>query len=110
VTLITASVASVLAATGCRSSGSGAPPESACRGGAEDDVNVGARTAAQGVKTGALTGVEGVKTFGSSAVGLVEGGSDEARARWRDGKRATKQTAHEEAAETKREAHVPRCR
>lgn len=62
-----------------------------------------------GAKTGVTTGVEGVKTFGSSAAGLVEGGSDEAKKRWNDGKQETKSTAHEGAQETKKEAHTAKC-
>jgi hypothetical protein len=81
-----------------------------CRNDAGDDVEVGARTAGSGVKTGAKTAVEGVKTFGSATAGLVEGGSDEAKLRWKEGAAETKQTAKSGGAETKHEGEVPRCK
>src|SRR5690606_37957012 len=78
-------------------------PQPQCRADVGDDVEMAGRTGVAGAKTGITTGVEGVKTFGSSAAGLVEGGKDEAKRRWRDGKGETKATAHEGAAETKKE-------
>jgi hypothetical protein len=86
-----------------------APAETQCREDVGDDVATGAKTGVSGAKTGVTTGVEGVKTFGSSAAGLVEGGSDEAKKRWNEGKKDTKATAHEGAAETKHEAQTPKC-
>lgn len=86
-----------------------APAEKECREDVGDDVAMGAHTGVSGAKTGVTTGVEGVKTFGSSAAGLVEGGSDEAKKRWNDGKKDTKATANEGAGETKKEAHKPKC-
>ena len=85
------------------------PGPPSCRDDAADDVEVGARTAGSGVKTGAVTAVEGVKTFGKATAGLVEGGTDEAKERWKEGAAHTKATAKEGSAETKREADVPRC-
>jgi len=95
---------------GCSHSGKGASGPPACRDDAADDVEVGARTGASGVKTGATTAVEGVKTFGSATAGLVEGGSDEAKARWKEGAAQTKKTARKGGAETKQEGDVPRCK
>ena len=57
-------------------------------------------TSAAGAKTGASTAVKGVEQFGSATVGLVEGGSDEAKARWKKGGQDTKATAREGAGET----------
>ncbi|MBN1608909.1 MAG: hypothetical protein JW940_19940 [Polyangiaceae bacterium] len=48
------------------------------------------------------TGVEGVKTFGGAVGGFVSGGSDEAKAKWNEGKKKTRQTAREGADETER--------
>jgi hypothetical protein len=50
-----------------------------------------------------------VKTFGSATAGLVEGGKDEAKARWKEGAAETKQTAKGGGADTKHQATVPRC-
>lgn len=102
---------SFLFVVGCKNDKpASAPAETQCREDAADDVAMAGRTGVSGAKTGVTTGVEGVKTFGSSAAGLVEGGSDEAKRRWADGKKDTKATAHEGAQETKREAHTPKCR
>jgi hypothetical protein len=54
--------------------------------------------------------VEGVKTFGSATAGLVEGGGDEAKARWKEGAAQTKQTARKGGAETKQEGEIPQCK
>jgi hypothetical protein len=80
-----------------------------CRQGAKGDVVLGARTAGQAVKTGAETGVEGVKTAGRTVGGWVEGGSKEAKEEWKEGKQETKETAHDGAADVRREATVPEC-
>ena len=80
-----------------------------CREDVGDDVNHGLKTGVSGAKTGVTTAGEGVKTFGKSAAGLVEGGSDEAKKRWREGKQETKATAKEGAQETKAEAATPKC-
>jgi hypothetical protein len=70
---------------------------------------VGARTGVAGAKTGVTTGVEGVKAFRDSAAGLVEGGCDEAKKRWREGEKETKATA-KEGADTIISAHFrSRC-
>jgi hypothetical protein len=50
-----------------------------------------------------------VKQFGEATAGLVEGGSDEAKRRWKEGKRETKSTAHEGADKTRQEAHSEPC-
>jgi len=58
----------------------------------------------------ATTAVEGVKTFGSATAGLVEGGTDEAKVRWKEGSAQTKKTARKGGAETKQESDVPQCK
>lgn len=80
-----------------------------CREDVGDDVKMGAKTGVAGAKTGITTAGQGIKTFGRSAAGLVEGGSEEAKQRWKEGKEDTKQTAHEGAADTKSEARKPKC-
>ena len=65
------------------------PADSQCREDVGDDVEMGAKTGVAGAKTGVTTAGEGLKTFGSSAAGLVEGGSDEAKQRWKEGKKDT---------------------
>ncbi len=87
---------------------SGKSASSPC--GPKDDLKKAGRTGAEGAKTGVTTGVEGVKTFGSATAGLFEGGSDEAKRRWREGKEKTKDTAHEGSAATKAEYHAEPCR
>jgi hypothetical protein len=81
-----------------------------CRQGAKGDVVLAARTTGEAVETGAKTGVEGVKAAGRTVGGWVEGGSDEAKEKWKEGKQDTKETAHEGAADTRREATVPTCK
>ncbi len=107
-------LAALTAGCGSRSKTAQEPAASSsrpsCRDGAGDDVEVGARTSGSGVKTGATTAVEGVKTFGKATAGLVEGGTDEAKQRWKEGAAQTKATAHEGGSETKQESEVPRCR
>ncbi len=104
-------VLTAASASGCASqSGKGASSPSTCRSDAADDVEVGARTGASGAKTGAKTAVEGVKTFGSATAGLVEGGTDEAKARWKQGAAQTKEAARKGGAETKQESDVPQCK
>jgi hypothetical protein len=73
-----------------------------CPKGAEGAVEKSAKTGVAGVKTGVRTGVEGVKTFGGAVGGFVSGGSDEAKAKWNEGKKKTRQTAREGADETER--------
>jgi hypothetical protein len=108
----TAAIAIALwaAATGCKSSGSAPEASSPCREGPEDDVAMGAKTGVAGAKTGLKTGLEGVKALGGAGVGLVEGGSSEAKTRWKEGKQETRQTANEGAAETRRKGSTPRCK
>ena len=93
-----------LLAGGCRGKDASAP----C--GPEGDVKKGARTGVEGAKTGVATGVEGVKAFGNATAGFVEGGSDEAKERWKDGKQQTKATANEGSAATKSEAQSSPCK
>lgn len=93
----------------CRSSSSDRPADSPCSK-AEDDVDTAGRTGLAGAKTGVTTAGEGIKTFGNSAAGLVEGGSGEAKKRWNEGKKETRETARAGKADTKREAHAHECR
>ena len=81
-----------------------------CRKGPKGDIAMGARTAGEAVKTGATTAVEGVKATGAAVGGWVEGGSDEAKEKWKEGKQDTKATANEGAADVDREASVPTCK
>ncbi len=97
--------ATAAATFGSLSCGSDKPPAKT----AVQCTKMGAKTGVAGAKTGVKTGVEGVKTFGKSVGGLVEGGSDQARQQWREGKAETKRTAHSGAEETKQEAHAPDC-
>ncbi len=90
--------------------GLGCAATPACRKGPKDDVAMGARTAGEAVKTGVTTGVEGVKAAGSAVGGFVEGGSDEAKKEWKEGKQETKATAREGSADVDREASVPNCK
>ena len=85
------------------------PSEPQCREDVGDDAKMAGRTGLSGAKTGVTTGIEGVKAAGSAGVGLVEGGSDEAKKRWKDGKHDTRTTAREGASETSKEAHAPKC-
>jgi hypothetical protein len=100
--LLLATLMSALAAASCHSS---SPPARSAGNCAE----VGAKTGVAGAKTGVKTGAEGVKTFGRAVGGFVEGGSDEARREWQEGKKETKRTAHEGADETKRASGAPDC-
>jgi hypothetical protein len=86
-----------------------ASPSPDCREDAVDDAEVGAKTGVAGAKTGVLTAVEGVKTFGSATAGLVEGGKDEAKERWKKGAAETKATAKKGSAQTKQQGDVPKC-
>lgn len=98
-----AGLAFALSASGCAS----APPP--CRKSPSDDLAVGARTGAEAAKTGARTGVEGVKTAGKTVGGLFSGGPEEAKAKWNEGKQATKEEAKEGASQVDETASVPRC-
>ena len=101
--LATACLTALLGA-GCRGKDASAP----C--GPEGDVKRGARTGVSGAKTGVATGVEGVKAFGNATAGFVEGGSEEAKERWKEGKQQTKSTANEGSAATKSEAQSSPCK
>jgi hypothetical protein len=58
-----------------------------------DDVEQGAKTAGASAELGGRTAVEGVKTAGKTVGGFVEGGSDEAKEKWNEGKEDTRETA-----------------
>src|SRR5690349_18892440 len=60
---------------------------------AEQCTKMGARTGVAGAKTGVKTGVEGVKAVGKTVGGWVEGGSEEAKREWQEGKSETKRAA-----------------
>ena len=64
-------------------------------------VKSSAVTAGEAAKTGGKTAAEGVKTFGRSVGGLFEGGTDEAKEKWKEGAQKTKETAHEGGSETR---------
>jgi len=72
-------------------------------------TKMGAKTGVAGAKTGVVTGVEGVKAVGKTVGGFVEGGSEQARREWQEGKADTKRAAHSGADETKGEANAPDC-
>jgi len=90
---------------GAASCGSSNPPAKT----AEQCTKMGARTGVAGAKTGVKTGVEGVKAVGNAVGGWVEGGSDEAKREWQEGKGETKRVAHSGADEVKQESKSPDC-
>ena len=94
----------LLAASACRSGTTSSPARTAghC-------VKMGAKTGLAGAKTGVTTGVEGVKAVGKTVGGFVEGGSDEAKREWQEGKQETRRTAHSGADEVRHEADAPDC-
>src|SRR4051794_10372111 len=100
--LVMMTVAWALAGSACASNQEPAKSAVNC-------TKMGANTGVAGAKTGVKTGVEGVKTFGKAVGGLVEGGTDEAKRQWQEGKAETKRTAHEGADETKRASKAPDC-
>jgi hypothetical protein len=110
--LLIACGAVALSSAACKSSGGESKPaaEPSCREGVGDDVEMGAKTGVAGAKTGVKTGVEGVKQGASATGGFFEGGSDEAKKRWKEGGKQTKATAGEGADDTKKEAGHPRCK
>ncbi len=67
-------------------------------------IKSSADTAGEAAKTGGKTAVEGIKTFGQAVGGLFEGGTDEAKRRWKQGAQETRSTAKEGAANTKEAA------
>jgi hypothetical protein len=77
--------------------------------GPADDVERGAVTAGEAVKTGATTAVEGTKAVGKTVGGWVDGGSDEAKKDWAEGKAETRATANQGAAETETAATTKPC-
>lgn len=72
-------------------------------------VKSSGQTAGEAAKTGAKTAVEGVKTFGESVGGLFDGGKEEAKRRWDEGKQKTKDTAKTGGAETEASAQENEC-
>jgi hypothetical protein len=78
--------------------------------GPKEDLEKAGRTGALGAKTGVTTGVEGVKAAGEATAGLFEGGSEEAKRKWREGKEKTKEKASEGAASTRTEYHSDPCK
>jgi hypothetical protein len=96
--------AAALASVSCGSSSGNSPARSA-----EQCTKMGAKTGVAGAKTGVLTGVEGVKAAGKTVGGFVEGGSDQARREWQQGKSDTKRVAHEGAGEVRQESKSPDC-
>jgi hypothetical protein len=99
-----ASALALLSAVGCRKAAQ-SPPARTTAGCTE----VGAKTGVAGAKTGATTAVEGVKAFGGAVGGFVEGGSDEAGARWQEGKANTRRAAQAGKGDVKNESHAPGC-
>ncbi|MEJ7735275.1 MAG: hypothetical protein WKG00_39580 [Polyangiaceae bacterium] len=77
--------------------------------GPADDVERGAVTAGEGVKTGVTTAVEGTKAVGKTVGGYVDGGSDEAKKEWAEGKADTRATANEGSSDTKTAANTKPC-
>lgn len=68
------------------------------------DVNQCAKTTGDTVgsaaKTGGTTAVAGVEQFGGAVGGFFQGGTDEAKRRWNEGKQKTRETATEGARDT----------
>ena len=95
-------MAAVLFSFSCNSS---QPPARS----AEQCTKMGAKTGVAGAKTGVKTGVEGVKAVGKTVGGFVEGGSDQARREWQEGKADTRRAAHSGRDEVKQEAKSPDC-
>ncbi len=87
----------LVGAAACKSSshGTASPAKSppTCREGVGDDVRMAGRTAGSAV-----------------AVGLVEGGTQEAGERWHEKGNETKSTARAGGAETSKEASLPPCK
>ncbi len=81
----------------------------ACKKGTTSEPCHVVNTSASGAKTGATTAIKGVEQLGSATVGLVEGGKDEAKSRWKEGGQETKQTAREGKAETKAASRDKQC-
>lgn len=81
----------------------------ACARGTESEPCHAVNTGAAGAKTGATTAIKGVEQLGSATVGLVEGGGSEAKSRWKERGRDTKQTARSGAADTKAASTDKQC-
>jgi hypothetical protein len=97
--------AAALGALSCGSGQEGKPPAKT----AEQCTKKGAKTGVAGAKTGIETGVEGVKAVGKTIGGFVEGGSDQARREWQQGKADTKRAAHAGADDVRQESKSPDC-
>ena len=95
----------VVVALACAACGSSNPPAKT----AEQCTKMGAKTGVAGAKTGIETGVEGVKAAGRAVGGFVEGGSDQARREWQQGKADTKRAAHAGAEDVRQESKSPDC-
>lgn len=85
-----------------------------CHANTADDVEPCAKGSAQTVgeaaKTGGETALSGLETFGTSVGGLFEGGTDEAKKKWKQGADKTKQTAKDGGADTKSAARETDCK
>lgn len=93
------------------SSSSPAPsPAKSCRDGVGDDVKMAGRTAGSAAKTGITAAADGIVQVGSATAGLVHGGKEEAKEKWKAGAAETKADARENASETKQEASLPPCK
>jgi hypothetical protein len=109
-------LALALAVVGCSpneqkpASTASSPGPKACREDVGDDVRMAGRTAGAAAKTGITAAADGIVQAGSATAGLVEGGKDEAKQRWKEGGHETKANARKNAAETKHEANTPSCR
>lgn len=100
-----------LAVAACGAEATAKPPEApATCDRVSDDVKTAGRTVGAAAKTGAVAAADGVVQVGSATAGLVEDGTDGARARWKARAAETKRDARENADETKREANRPTCK
>lgn len=76
----------------------------------EPCAKTSANTAGSALKTGGTTALAGIETFGASVGGLLDGGTDEAKKKWKEGAEQTKQTANEGSTETKATAQETDCK
>jgi len=116
---IGAACAFAVAVSGCDSSAKQRPAASPsdtssaskpCRDGVGDDVKMAGRTAGSAAKTGITAAADGIVQAGSATAGLVHGGKEEAKEKWKAGAAETKADARENASETKQEASLPPCK
>jgi hypothetical protein len=105
-----ASLFLVLGASGCSDN-----PEPRTADAVEDPCKPDARaehaaeTAGAAVETGGTTAWEGMKTFGESVGGLVSGGPEEAKKKWKQGEKKTGDTARKGGKETRATAESAPC-